>query len=63
MSMSWGRVAWWALGGAAVGVIALVIDAGGELAMNPLGIVSFAALGACLGCLQTKDEVPGDPWF
>ena len=61
--MSWWNVAQWAIGGAILGLVAWNLDAGGELAMNPLGVVSFTALGACLGCLRTKDDTPFDSWF
>ena len=39
---------------ATVGVALYRFQGPGEPVMNPLGVVSFGSLGACLGCLVTK---------
>jgi hypothetical protein len=39
---------------ALVGVALYRLQGSGETLMNPLGVVSFASLGACLGCLAIE---------
>ena len=39
---------------ALVGVALYRLQGSGESLMNPLGVVSFASLGACLGCLAIE---------
>ena len=39
---------------ALVGVALYRLQGSGESLMNPMGVVSFASLGACLGCLAIE---------
>jgi hypothetical protein len=41
---------------ALVGIALYRLQGSGESLMNPMGVVSFASLGACLGCLAVEPK-------
>jgi hypothetical protein len=41
---------------ALVGMALYRLQGSGESLMNPMGVVAFASLGACLGCLAIEPQ-------